>query len=127
MPAPNQVKYKWEQRIIHFKQTCFTFKSAEESQINSHRRRRTSRERGGESDPGELLYVIPFQFLLPNGCPASIYLNNRDHLQRPKAKIKYWVKARIVDFIDDETNLIAKCKKCLTITEEPPNFEFLMM
>jgi hypothetical protein len=64
---------------------------------------------------------------LPNGCPASIYLNNRDHAQRPKAKIKYWVKARIVDFIDDETNLIAKCKKCLTITEEPPNFEFLMM
>lgn len=65
--------------------------------------------------------------MLPNGCPASIYLNHREHPQKIKAKIKYWVKARIVDIVDDETTLIANCKKCLTITEEPPNFEFLMM
>jgi hypothetical protein len=56
-----------------------------------------------------------------------VYLHNRAHPQKPKAKIKYWIKARIVDIIDDETTVIAKCKKGLTITEEPPNFEFLMM
>ena len=43
--------------------------------------------------------------------------------------MKYWIKARIVDLIDDtdEPVVLAQCKKGLTIVEEPPNFEFLMM
>jgi hypothetical protein len=66
---------------------------------------------------------------LPNQCPASIYIHNRTHPNKLKAKIKYWIKARIVDLIDetDEAVTIAECKKDLTVVEEPPDFEFLMM
>lgn len=93
------IKQKSEQRILHIKHQCQTFKQVETimSARSSHRKRLTSRERGSEQEARELTYVVPFSFSLPNGCPASIQYYNMQHPKKLKAKIKYWIKARIVD------------------------------
>ena len=90
----------------------------------------TSRERGHlaiEHTGDELTYIVPFQFQLPLGCHATIYYQNKEDSSKPKAKVKYWIKVRIVDLFEEDPIVIAQTKTDLVICEEPPNFEFLMM
>ena len=127
-----ELKHKATQKIIHHKQNCFTFSNkqselSERGTAASNRQRVTSRERGAEVDCDELTYIVPFKFSLPNGCPASVYYYNRTHPKRPKAKIKYWIKASIIDSQDGDEIIIAKSKVGLIVAEDPPTFEFLMM
>ena len=43
--------------------------------------------------PGD--HTVPFEFVIPNHWPASIMYQNRNHMDRPKAHITYYVKAKI--------------------------------
>jgi len=44
--------------------------------------------------PGD--YTIPFEFDLQNQLPASIMWARKDHHDKPKANVKYSVKARLL-------------------------------
>lgn len=68
--------------------------------------------------PGD--YVIPFKFLLPAGLPSSLLYNNKHHIKKPKAKIKYILKAKIQTKSDHHEMFY---KQVLIIREHPPSLE----
>lgn len=68
---------------------------------------------GGPLMPGD--YVIPFEFILPLGLPASIMFKNNETLAKPKANIRYGVKAVIENH--DGTQLFYDH---MLIVHEPP-------
>ena len=82
---------------MDYRATCFTFQ--------------------GPLNPGD--YTIPFDFNLPNQLPASILWARKDHHDRPKASVKYSIKARIVTH--DKKYL--KYKQMLVIHEQPVTFQ----
>ena len=70
----NNVKKKDRRQVIHYSQPSFTF-----TEPILH--------------PGD--YVIPFSFPLPVGIPSSIFYHNHHAAGRPKAKVKYHIKAKL--------------------------------
>lgn len=45
--------------------------------------------------PGD--YAIPFSFTLPAGIPSSLYYKNSSIAAKPKAKVKYHIRATLKD------------------------------
>jgi hypothetical protein len=73
---------------------------------------------GGQLAPG--LYQVRFQFVLPDKMPSSINFKDKSTRERPKAKIKYFVKAVLkTGFF--ENNM--KYKQVLAIREPPVQFK----
>lgn len=74
--------------------------------------------------PGHFLnpgsYAVSFQFTLPFGMPSSIYYKNVTTRERPKAKIKYFVKA-IVHALNMSESM--KYKQIIAIREKPVQFK----
>ena len=67
-------KRKARRQVIHYSQPCFTFATP-------------------VLYPGD--YVIPFNFPLPAGLPSSIFYHNKNDWDKPKAKVKYHIKAKL--------------------------------
>lgn len=67
-------KRKARKEIMHYSQPAFTFGVPVLA-------------------PGD--YVIPFSFPLPLGIPSSVFYYNNHHYDKPKAKVKYHIKARL--------------------------------
>ena len=67
-----------------------------------------------EVDPGD--YMIRFKFTLSMNLPSSLYFKNTSRPDEPKAKVKYYCKARLVceDPVRDMT-----FKQVLVIREKP--------
>lgn len=89
------MKKKASRRLLDYKQNCHKFDE--------------------ELQPGD--YVFDFEFQLPHDLPASIYYLNKDHNQKPKAKVRYSIKASIIT--EDERKDISY--KQMLIVHEPPN------
>jgi len=69
--------------------------------------------------PGD--YIFPFSFALPPIIPSSIIYKNTLRRERPKAKVKYHIRARLNTRV---ANLMGMAyKQVLIIRERPPNFE----
>lgn len=60
--------------------------------------------------------MFNFEFLLPKDLPASIYYLNKDHNQKPKAKVRYSIKVSLLTEDDMKINY-----KQMLIVHEPPN------
>ena len=71
----DNVKRKGKKEILHYKQPCFTFS--------------VPTLMSGD-------YTIPFQFQLPQGIPSSIMFQGTGQ-KKPKAKVKYCIKAVLQD------------------------------
>ena len=69
---------RYEHKHIEFKGVCFTF--------------------NGPLNPGD--YTIPFEFDLPNDIPGSICFRDDTRMEKPKAEIKYTVKA-VLNTVDN--------------------------
>jgi hypothetical protein len=67
-------KKKSHRKIIEYKAPVFLFQ-------------------GGNLVPGD--YSIPFSFQLPAGLPSTIFYKNRHKEAKPKAQVKYTIKAKI--------------------------------
>lgn len=65
-------------------------------------------------------YVINFSFNLPADLPSSINTHIKNVRERPKAKIKYFVKAKVTG-IDQRDNM--KYKQVLVVREPPVEFK----
>ena len=72
----------------------------------------------GFFNPGA--YVIEFSFNLPIDLPSSINTHMKDVRERPKAKIKYFIKAKVNAF-DPRDNM--KYKQVLIVRERPVEFK----
>ena len=74
--------------------------------------------------PGHFLnpgsYAVSFTFALPVGMPSSIYYKDTRIRERPKAKIKYFVKA-IVHAVNKHEDM--KYKQVLAIRGRPVQFK----
>jgi hypothetical protein len=90
-------KEKCFRNLIDVKAHCFTF--------------------GSQLMPGD--YTVPFEFTIPSHLPASIMYQNRQHTDKPKAFIAYYVKAKIENH--DRTYL--KYKQMLVLHEPPVAFK----
>lgn len=88
------MKKKASRRLLDYKQNCYEFKE--------------------DIQPGD--YAFNFEFQLPHDLPASIYYLNKDHNQKPKAKVRYSIKASI---LTEDKRAIAY--KQMLIVHEPPN------
>ncbi len=62
--------------------------------------------------PGD--YCIPFSFYLPPGLPSSLLFKPHHHTKKPKAKIKYHVKAYL-----RSSACPMKYKQIMTVQEAP--------
>jgi hypothetical protein len=62
--------------------------------------------------PGD--YAVPFQFTLPTGVASSLYYKNKHHHAKPKAKVKYHIRATLKGHHDKN---LMKYKQILTIRE----------
>ena len=49
--------------------------------------------KGANLLPGN--YCVSFSFLLPTDLPSTIFYKNRKREEKPKAKVKYTIKAKI--------------------------------
>lgn len=67
-------RHKMEKKFLHYRQPVYTFPA-------------------GPCPPGD--YNIEFGFQLPMGLPASINTHVKTVRERPKAKVKYFVKTHI--------------------------------
>jgi len=72
----------------------------------------------GQLMPGT--YNIDFQFILPTGLPSSIYYKDKRTREHPKAKIKYWVKAKVIGRSRSDE---MKHKQIIAIREPPVQFK----
>ena len=63
--------------------------------------------------PGD--YSIPFSFMMPAGLPSSFQFIDHGIWQQPKGKVKYSIKARMLDHHDKE---IMKHKQVLILREQ---------
>lgn len=72
---------------------------------------------GSRLMPGD--YTVPFEFTIPAHLPASIMYHNIHHHDKPKAHIKYNVKAIVHNH--DRTQL--KYKQMLILHEPPVAFQ----
>ena len=88
-------RHKMEHKFLHYDQVVYTFPE-------------------GYFNPGA--YVIEFSFNLPEGIPSSINTHVKNVRERPKAKIKYFVKAKVHGF-DRNDNM--KYKQVLIVREPP--------
>lgn len=86
-------KRKGKKEILHYKQPCFTFTVP-------------------MLMPGD--YTIPFQFALPQGIPSSIMFQGTGQ-KRPKAKVKYCIKAILRNQRDES---MMKYKQVLIVREQ---------
>jgi len=66
--------------------------------------------------PGD--YTIPFEFNLPEGLPSSIMFKQKHMREKPSAKVKYSIKAKVTTH-DDK---VLKYKQWLVIQEPPVQF-----
>ena len=66
-------KASYHHNIMDYRAICFTFQ--------------------GPLNPGD--FTIPFEFDLQPQLPASIMWARKDHRDKPKAQVKYSVKARL--------------------------------
>ena len=69
-------KHKTKKTLWHFHQPCFTFAVSVLA-------------------PGD--YAIPFSFQLPSGIPSSLYYKNKHIQAKPKAMVKYHIRASLKD------------------------------
>ena len=92
-------KCKQKKKFAHYKQRVF--------EIPDH-----------QLMPGN--YVIDFQFQLQEGLPSSFNLKDKKRREEPKAKVKYYVKTKLITFNEDDE---MKYKQVLAIREKPVNFE----
>lgn len=95
---------RWEKRkhakeIFNFHAPCFTFTVP-------------------VLQPGD--YCIPFSFSLPHGLPSSLFYKNASHTHKPKAKVKYHIRAIVHGQHDKQ---LMKFKQVLILREVPPNAE----
>jgi hypothetical protein len=70
----HHIKRKARREIIHYSQPAFHFTTPVLA-------------------PGD--YVIPFSFPLPVGIPSSVFYYDNHHADKPKAKVKYHIKAKL--------------------------------
>ena len=63
--------------------------------------------------PGD--YTIPFQFQLPASLPSSINFKKSDIHEKPKAKVKYHIKAELMDH---SNHAVMKYKQVLVLREQ---------
>jgi hypothetical protein len=68
--ADGSAKCRFDNRILDFKGTAFQFHETLE--------------------PGD--YTIPFEFMLPDHIPASIYFKAHHSIEKPKSIVKYTIK-----------------------------------
>eukprot|EP00347_Sterkiella_histriomuscorum_P005522 403356296 len=69
-------KHKTKKTLWHFKQPCFTFAVPILA--------------AGD-------YAIPFSFQLPSNIPSSVFYKNKHIQGKPKAMVKYLIRAALVD------------------------------
>lgn len=48
------------------------------------------------------IYSISFSFTLPSDIPSSMYFKDKKVRENPKAKVKYYIKAKLKCEEDDE-------------------------
>lgn len=65
--------------------------------------------------PGD--YTVRFSFLLPDDVPSSINYKNSESKSKPKAKVKYYVKAILVAGDNLDTHMVHK--QVLIVREKP--------
>ena len=68
--------------------------------------------------PGD--YTIPFAFQLPPGLPSSMIFKDTNNTAKPKAKVKYHVKASLEDFYGKSTMMY---KQILIVREMGDTFQ----
>ena len=73
---------------------------------------------GGLLNPG--VYQVEFTTNLPENIPSSLYFKEKHEREKPKAKIKYYVKATLKTH-DKHDEM--KYKQVLMIREKPVNFK----
>ena len=61
------------------------------------------------------MYQIDFQCDLPNGIPSTLNFKDEKTREKPKAKVKYYIKAKLENHGKD----IMKHKQVLVIREKP--------
>jgi Arrestin (or S-antigen), N-terminal domain len=91
-------KRKRERDIFYFSAPCFTFSTPV---LNA----------------GD--YAIPFTFQVPSGLPSSLLYSNKHHAKKPKAKVKYTVRA----VLQGHHGSVMKYKQVLVLREIPPQAE----
>lgn len=67
--------------------------------------------------PGD--FVVPFSFQLPLGIPSSMFFKNSHTKAKPKAKVKYTIKAKIQTHSDKNE---MSYKQVLIIREKPESY-----
>lgn len=72
---------------------------------------------GGFLQPGA--YTVEFSFHLPMGLPASINMHDKRRRERPKAKVKYYIKAKLHNGGAQDM----KYKQVIAIREPPVAFK----
>ena len=90
-------KEKMHKKYLEFDGVCFTFTQP--------------------LAPGD--YIIPFEFTLPLGLPASIMFQNKHHHDKPKAIVKYSVMSTIINY----DNTVLRYKQMPVIHEPPVAFQ----
>lgn len=68
--------------------------------------------------PGD--YSIPFSFVMPAGLPSSFQYIDQHIWQKPKGKVKYTIKARM---IDSHTKELMRHKQVLILREQGEAFQ----
>jgi len=71
----------------------------------------------GVLQPG--VYEVGFQFLVPHKVPSSLHFADKKNRHEPKAKVKYYIKAKLLNHEGDDE---MKYKQVLMIRE--PSVEF---
>lgn len=92
-------KHKSKKVLYHTKQPCFTFAVPVLS-------------------PGD--YAIPFSFQLPQGIPSSLFYKNKHIQGKPKAMVKYQIRANLKGHHDKS---LMKYKQVLVIREYDVAFQ----
>lgn len=90
-------KRKTSKTLLHFHHPCFTF--AVSTLV-----------------PGD--YAIPFCFTLPQGIASSLFYKNKHHNAKPKAKVKYHIKATL----KGHSNKIHMKHKQVVVIREPGEY-----
>ncbi len=91
-------KRKAKKDVFKYKAPCFNFT--------------------GTLYPGD--YTIPFSFQLPSSLPSSIIFQDKHQQSKPKAKVKYHIKALVVDASHHD---LMKYKQILVIREQGEAFK----
>ena len=72
---------------------------------------------GGVMEKGD--YMLRFSFKLPEHLPSNMYFKSPGDTEEPKAKVKYYIKATLINAADPLAVLQMQYKQVLIVREQP--------